>query len=365
MMQIALHKFSTTSVKYEFKCRNVCNFTTRMLQELNEELDNFCKLQITEDELEYLKTIPFFKDDFIDFLRLYKPNRNHINARLEDGELKIEVKGAWYLTVPFEVPVLAMVNEIYFKNQVSQNGTKRIYDKIQIANDSEFKFADFGTRRRYSFDWQDSVIKVLKKEARGFIGTSNLYFAKKYNLKPIGTMAHEYICCGAGQENVRLAKSQAFMLQAWVDEYRGDLGIALSDTYGFDAFLRDFDLYFAKLYDGLRHDSGDPFLWGLKAIKHYKKLGIDPLTKTLVFSDGLDMETCKKIYESFQSQINVSFGIGTNLTNDFEGITPLQIVMKIVQCNGNPVAKVSDSEGKGMCNDPEYIKYVKKVFQIK
>ncbi len=202
------------------------------------------------------------------------------------------------------------------------------------------------------------------KDLPNFIGTSNVYFAKKYNLKPIGTMAHEWIMAGQGQEDVSLRNSQKAMLQAWCNEYRGDLGIALSDTLGVDAFLEDFDLYFAKLYDGIRHDSGDPDVWARKVICHYSKLGVEPKTKTLVFSDGLTFETAAKIYNKFKFAAKVSFGIGTNLTNDFEDITPLQIVMKIVKCNGLPVAKISDSPDKGMCNDKEYLTYLKKVFNI-
>lgn len=371
MMQIALHKFSTTNVEYKFKCRNDSHWNKDMLNDLNEEIKNFCNLRFTDEEIDYLRNIPFFKNDFIDFLTLYKPNIDHIKTYLNKGKLNIEAFGPWFLTLPFEVPVLAMVNEVYFRHngmkhegQHFSNGRQRLEEKIELANNSGINFADFGTRRRFSHDWQDEVIKTLCEEAGGFVGTSNLYFAKKYNIKPIGTMAHEYIMAGAGQEDVRLAKSQAFMLQKWVDEYRGDLGIALTDTYGFDAFLKDFDKYFAKLYDGLRHDSGNPFEWGEKALDHYKKLGVNPLTKTLVFSDGLDIEKAINIHKHFYGRVNVSFGIGTNLTNDFFDVTPLQIVMKIVKCNENPVAKVSDTIGKGMCEDSEYIDYVKKVFNI-
>jgi len=373
MMQSALHQFSTSNVTYEFKCRNEHEtkpWTSTMLEKLKKEIEHFCSLRFTEEELEYLSNIPFFKSDFIDLLRLYQPNLNHIKAYIENGSLQIIVNGPWYLTLPFEVPILAIVNEIYFSeimspNQHFSNGQYRLEEKVELANNNGITFADFGTRRRFSHDWHNKVIKYLVENAEGFVGTSNVYFAKKYGIKPIGTMAHEYIMAGAGQEEVRLVKSQAYMLQKWVDEYRGDLGIALTDTYGFDAFLKDFDLYFAKLYDGLRHDSGDPIEWGEKAIAHYEKLGINPETKSLVFSDGLNVEKASEINEVFKGRIKVSFGIGTNLTNDFFDVTPLQIVMKIVECNNHPVAKISDTRGKGMCNDSEYIDYVKKVFGIK
>ena len=373
MMQAALRQFSRTSVKYEFKCRNKADWTQGMLADLNEELDIYCNLRFTEEELEYLSSISFFKEDFIEFLRIYQPNRKSIRAYISlDKGLQIEVNGPWYMTMLFEVPVLAMVNEIYFSRGMPQDayevtiqsGMEILKDKVDYAAVHGFKFADFGTRRRFSRKWQGRVIKEFMA-CPNFIGTSNVYYAMKYGIKPIGTMAHEYIMAGAGQDSVRLAKSQAYMLQKWVDEYRGDLGIALTDTYGFDAFLRDFDKYFAKLYDGLRHDSGDPFEWAEKAIAHYESLGINPKTKSLVFSDGLTMEKANELHEAFSNRTNVSFGIGTHLTNDFENVIPLQIVMKIVECNGHPVAKVSDSKGKGMCNDDEYVSYVKKVFEIK
>lgn len=368
--QMAIHQFNNTQVKYEFKCRNteaLRPWTHHMVLELKDEVQNFCNLRFTPEELDYLRSIRFLKDDYIDFLGLYQPNPEHISVTKDHEELEITVHGPWYLTIFFEVPVLAMVNEIYFKYYGQNNkkdGRTLLEKKIALANYNGIYFSDFGTRRRYSAEWQREVVEYCAEHATGFNGTSNVLLAKDLGLKPIGTMSHQAIMVGAGQEDVRLAKSQAYMLQKWVDEYRGDLGIALTDTYGFDAFLNDFDLYFAKLYDGLRHDSGDPITWADKAIAHYVKLGIDPMTKTLVFSDGLNMEKAVEIAMYLEGSINVSFGIGTNLTNDFTGQTPMQIVMKIVSCNGAPVAKISDSKGKGMCKDAEYIKYVKKVFKI-
>lgn len=371
MMQAALNQFPTTEVEYEFKCRNVALWNKDMLDRLNKEIDSYCNLRFTDDELEFLESIPYFKSGFIALLSLYQPTRAHIQAYLDiDNSLHIEVRGPWYLTMLFEVPVLAMVNEIYFEHTVGFTrerrlaGEKRLAEKIAIANAHSIPFADFGTRRRFNKNWQEKVVKEFWRQCPSFIGTSNVYLAKKYDLRVIGTMAHEYIMAGAGQDTVPLVKSQAYMLQKWVDEYRGDLGIALTDTYGFDAFLNDFDKYFAKLYDGLRHDSGDPMEWAEKAIAHYRKLGIDPKTKSLVFSDGLTMDIAKDLYIKLRSRAKVSFGIGTHLTNDFDSVTPLQIVMKIVTCNGRPVAKVSDTKGKGMCKDDEFIHYVKKVFKI-
>lgn len=377
MMQTALHQFSTTTVEYSFKCRNEAIWTAEILEEIRGEIDHFCSLRFTKEELAYLHTIPFMKGDFIDFLGLYQPNREHIRIWInEEGDLQVSVSGPWYLTLPFEVPVLAIINQIYFEkkcnfvynpsnseNPVIQSGLERLEKKFVAAKETEIPFSDFGTRRRYSFHWQGTVLKKLMQLPH-FSGTSNVYFAMKYDLKPIGTMAHEFIMAGAGQNDVPLVKSQQKMLQAWVDEYRGDLGIAISDTYGVDAFLRDFDLYFAKLYDGVRHDSGEPIEWAWKIIKHYESLGIDPKTKTLIFSDDLTVDKASHIHDLISPYIKVAFGIGTHLTNDLEGITPLQIVMKIVSCNNRPVAKLSDSPGKGMCTDEKFLTYLKSVFNI-
>lgn len=369
MGQVALHQFPWVNAEYEFKCRNQANWTKEHVNRIREEVLHFCSLRFTEDELDYLRGIRFFKDSFVDFLKLYQPDIRHFDMGLhtDTGELYITVNGPWFLTVFWEVPLLAIVNEVYFENKQTpdtfESGTQKIRDKVAFSIKNPFPFVDFGTRRRFSGAWHESVLKHLMY-SDSFKGTSNVHLAKKLGLTPIGTMAHEFLQVGQALD-APLIDSQKRMLQAWVDEYRGDLGIALTDIVGFDAFLADFDLYFAKLYDGLRHDSGEPTMWASKAIQHYVDLGIDPRTKTLVFSDGLNMQKAADLHKAYSGMINVSFGIGTNLTNDFDTITPLQIVMKIVECNGRPVAKISDSPGKGMCRDPEYIKYLKKVFQIK
>jgi len=370
--QVALHQFPTVEVEYEFKCRNEANWTPKIAYEIYEEVcGGFCNLKFMEDELQYLSDTRLFKQTYLDFLRLYQPNANHINIELEHNELKITVKGPWYQTIYFEVPVLAIVNEVYFREHNTeenlQTGRKRLQRKIEYANAIGFPFADFGTRRRFSREWHREVVDTivnhdLSWNMLNFIGTSNIWLAKKYDVTPIGTMAHEFFqVCQAS--DVPLIDFQKKVLQAWADEYRGELGIALSDIIGFEAFLKDFDLYFAKLYDGLRHDSGDPEWWAEKAIAHYKKLGIDPLTKKLVFSDGLDFEKAGRLYSKFSTKAQVSFGIGTYITNSL-GPTPLQIVMKIVECNKQPVAKISDSPGKGMCKDLEYVRYLRKVFGL-
>jgi len=366
MCQAVLHQCPPAIVSYAFKCRNKTIDFRPVIDSINSEIDHLCTLNFEQDELYYLKSLRFLKSDFIDFLRLFKLNRNFIKCLCDDnGELSIRIEGPWLHTILFEVPVLAIVNECYFKSCQPDGGISRLEEKIRRVKDLgdySFKFVDFGTRRRFSGKWQDYVVGRLANELpNNFVGTSNVYLAKKYNIKPIGTMAHEWFQ-GWQQLGPRLVDSQKVALQKWADEYRGDLGIALSDIVGMDAFLNDFDMYFAKLFDGCRHDSGDPWVWCQKLIEHYKSMGIDPRTKTAVFSDGLTIGRSLNLFDEFNGQIKTSFGIGTNLTNDFVSHDPLQIVIKMVQCNGGPTAKLSDSRGKIMCENEEFVKYLANVF---
>lgn len=374
MAQVVLHRFPSAHVKFKFKCRTEWNLA-KYVDEINAELDLLCTLRFTADELTYIKGIRFFAPDFVDYLSMIQLKRNQIKCFVDsNGELQIIAEGPWRDVIWFEVPVLAIVQEVYTRNEYPNmdltEARQRLQDKIALGNKYyqhlRMVINDFGTRRRFSREWHREVVQTLKAGLHTdmFSGTSNVLFAMEFGLKPIGTMAHEYLQAGQGLGKVPLVRSQEFMLQQWVEEYRGDLGIALSDVVGFDAFLRDFDKYFAKLYDGCRHDSGDPFEWCERLIEHYEKLGINPTTKTAVFSDGLDFPLAFKLAERFRGRINTSFGIGTNLTNDV-GVKPLQIVMKMVECNGNPVAKISDSKGKGMCDDAEFLSYLKRVYKIK
>ncbi len=382
MAQAVLHQYPAVTVRYKFKCRNKKEIT--QIDEINEEIDHLCSLKLTEEEIGYLSTIPFFKADFIEYLRLFQLNRKYIDvSRDKKDTFKLEIQGPWISTILFEVPVLAIISEIYSREKSKsldekhgdgkalKVGNDRLRKKVTYLTDllktgqiPNYKFADLGTRRRFSRKWHAKVIETLRSKFRPhiFVGTSNVYFAKEYKLKPIGTMSHEWLQ-GHQQLGSRFADSQKAALESWVKEYRGDLGIVLSDIFGFQAFLRDFDLYFAKLFDGCRHDSGDSVSWCVKLIEHYDKLGIDPLTKSAVFSDGLNFEKSVELHQTFYEMINMSFGIGTFLTNDM-GFTPAENVIKMVECNGQPVAKISDSEGKGMCEDPEFVAYLKKVYQI-
>ena len=383
MLQAMLHQFPQTHGVYRFRCRN--NEDTLypladIKDDLEQQLDSLCELRFLEDELEYLRGLRFMRSDFVDYLELFKLKRRFITVSTDEkGRLFIDIEGPMIQAMFFEVFVLAIVNELYFSAlsnaSVIEEGQRRLDEKVELLhqyavkqerydnNTPPFIVADFGTRRRFSKVWQAHVVETLHNaEPKIVSGTSNVYLAKKLGMTPIGTMAHEFMQAFQALD-VRLRDSQKAALEAWVHEYRGDLGIALTDVVGMDAFLRDFDLYFAKLFDGLRHDSGDPYVWGDKAIAHYKKLKIDPRTKILTFSDGLDLNKAWNLHQYFKGQIRTSFGIGTNLTNDM-GITPINIVLKLVECNGQPVAKLSDSPGKTMINNDTYLAYLRQVFEV-
>lgn len=380
MLQVVLHKFPQTHSVYHFRCRNLEDTEyslTDILDDLNHQLDLLCQLKFKEDELQYLRSLRFIKSDFVDYLELFQLKRRFIKATIDnEGRLDITIEGPMVQAMMFEIFVLAIVNELYFSRirtpEVRAEGERRLkakiellkqYDASQDPNDPPFLVSDFGTRRRYSFDWQKHVVEEFNKAApHVFRGTSNVYLAKELGITPIGTMAHEFLQAFQALD-VRLRNFQKAALETWVQEYRGDLGIALTDVVGMDAFLRDFDLYFAKLFDGLRHDSGDPYEWGDKAYAHYKKLKIDSKTKMLTFSDGLNLEKAWKLHQYFKDRFQVSFGIGTNLTNDM-GQTPLNIVLKLVECNRQSVAKISDSPGKTMTDNDTFLAYLRQVFNI-
>ena len=379
MLQVVLHKFPQTHSVYAFRCRNLEDTTyslSTLLDEVNSELDALCELRFTADELQYLRGLRFIKSDFVDYLELFQLKRRFIKATIDaEGRLDIRIEGPMIQAMMFEIFVLAIVNELYFSHLDQQSawqvGEQQLNDKIillqdyrrQMADyDVPFLVSDFGTRRRYSVAWQEQVIERLMAVPEIFRGTSNVYFAKQFGITPIGTMAHEFLQAFQALD-VRLRNFQKAALEAWVQEYRGDLGIAVTDVVGMDAFLRDFDLYFAKLFDGLRHDSGDPYEWGEKAYAHYQQLKINPKTKMLNFSDGLTLQKAWALYLHFNDRFQLGFGIGTHLTNDM-GQTPLNIVLKLVECNGQSVAKISDSPGKTMTDNDTFLAYLRQVFDI-
>lgn len=373
MMQVVLHHFPAAQVEYKYKCRTPGVNLRPYLEEIRQEIHGLCQLRFTQAELAYLGNLRFIKSDFIDFLGLFHLPEKCITVSESSvpGEIEISVKGPWLHTILFEIPVLAIVNEVYFRNVCPSPdwsvGRARLQNKMKLVLDAidldDFMIADYGTRRRFSFAWHEEVLTTMKAQMGAhFAGTSNVWFAMKYGVLPLGTMAHEYLqaCQGLGP---RLRDSQVYALETWAKEYRGDLGIALSDVYGLAAFLRDFDMYFCKLFDGARHDSGDPFDWGERMIAHYEKNRVDARTKTLIFSDALTFERAMELSRRFAGRCKTAFGIGTNLTNDL-GHEPLQIVMKMIRCNGQPVAKVSDAPEKTMCDDKAYLTYLRQVFEL-
>jgi nicotinate phosphoribosyltransferase len=378
MWQTMLHRHPQTQAEYTFVCRNEPAYPLAdLLADVNEQLDHLCSLSFQPDELAYLKGLRFIKSDFVDFLRIFRFQREFISARANGTKLEIVATGPQVHVMAFEIFVLAIVNELYFRRfdqaAAQVEGRRRLQAKIEQlrafegsepARINPFEFFDFGVRRRFAGEWQREVVGTLKAQVPQFFkGTSNVRLARDLGLVPIGTMAHEYLQTYQAL-GVRLRDHQKAALEDWVQEYRGDLGVALTDVVGMDAFLADFDLYFAKLFDGLRHDSGDPFVWGEKALDHYAKLRIDPHTKRLVFSDGLDIERAIALYRHFADRTQLGFGIGTNLSNDV-GLKPLNIVMKLTHCNGQPVAKLSDSPGKTLCDDETFLAYLRQVFNVK
>ena len=379
MWQTLLHRHPQTQSEYRFVCRNQPGYPLAELKaDVERELDALCALSFREDELAYMQGLRFIKSDFVDFLRIFRFQRAFIDVTTDGAQLHIVARGPQVHVMGFEIPVLAIVNELYFRRldtpEVRAEGQRRLSAKIAALQAfaaeprpqrHPFDLFDFGLRRRFSGAWQREVVTQLRDALpQHFKGSSNVLLAKELGLVPIGTMAHEYLQTYQALGTVRLRDHQKAALEDWVQEYRGDLGTALTDVVGMDAFLADFDLYFAKLFDGLRHDSGDPVVWGEKALAHYAKLRIDPHTKRLVFSDGLTVDKAIALYRHFADRVQLGFGIGTHLSNDL-GLTPLNIVMKLTHANGQPVAKLSDSPGKTLCDDETFLAYLRQVFGIK
>ena len=373
MGQAIYHQFSDYKTTWSFKCRNKdVHFTDEMVAEIKRQIRLYCNLRFSEDELEYLNHIKWIKGSYVDFLRLWKPRFEdfEITTNAECG-LAIETKGTWLNTSMYEIPTLAIVNEVYFRmaydyEKLMQSFKERLQKKIQLLKDGTYQlgaFSEFGLRRRLSAEAQELAIQELAKANypySKFVGTSNVYLAKKFGLTPVGTMAHEWIMCvGQGNHKHNPAYSNWYALDAWVKEYGVLNGTALTDAITTDCFLKDFQLTYATLFSGLRHDSGDPIEWGDKMIEHYKALEIDPKTKTLLFSDSLNFEKADKLYRYFKDKAKVAFGIGTYIANDTD-VPALNIVMKTTACNGMDVAKISDTPGKGMCKNPDYVHYLQR-----
>ena len=371
MNQLMFHKYQEPIGEYHFKCRNKdVKFSEEMLQEINEQIDHLCTLTFKKEELDYLSSISFIKDDYIKFLSTFKLNRSYVDCHLNDKkELVCVVKGPCYLAMPFEIYLLEIINEVYFRlkydyQELLKEAKERLAIKISKMQNGTytFKFAEFGCRRRLSREFQDYMVKEFVTKTKNCVGTSNVYLAMKYNVTPIGTYAHELVQMYQGIDGLDIAFDNKYTMDDWYEEYKGANGIALTDTLTTDLFLLDFDFNNASRYKGVRHDSGDPYGWGEKILSHYEKLGINTKEKTLLFSDSLNFDKAQALFDYFKDRAIVSFGIGTYCSNDTDE-QALNIVIKLQRVNGKPVVKLSDVDGKTMCLDDNYLKKLKEIVE--
>ena len=373
MQQAVFHRYHDVTVAAEFRCRGD-DLLGIYADEINQQIASMASLALTEDEHAYLSSLPFFKADYLQWLRAFRYDPQQVRVRNLQGRLDIRISGPWREVIMWEVPLLALISEVVHRHRSPQVTPAMAVEKLQsklaqfadLTADldmSRFRLMDFGTRRRFSHDVQLAIVTTLQQHFPWLVGSSNYEVARQLGIAPVGTQAHEWFQAHQ-QISPVLANSQRAALQAWLEEYPDQLGIALTDCITMDAFLRDFGRNFASAYQGLRHDSGDPFEWGEKAIAHYQQLGIDPLSKTLVFSDNLDLDSAVSLYRHFNQRVNLVFGIGTRLTCDIPQVKPLNIVIKLVECNGKPVAKLSDSPGKTICEDQAFVLALRKAFDL-
>lgn len=373
MQQAVFHRYPAITVAAEFRCRGD-ELLGEYASEIRAQVAMMSELALTDAEYRYLSSLPFFHQDYLSWLRGFRYDPQQVTISNHDGKLHIRIAGPWREVIMWEVPLLAVISEVVHRHRSPQATPEMAISQLrqnlaqfkQLSGDidiSRFKLMDFGSRRRFSRDVQQAIVSTLKNEFPYLVGTSNYDLAHRLDLAPVGTQAHEWFQAHQ-QISPVLANSQRAALQAWLDEYPDQLGIALTDCITMDAFLRDFGKQFAQRYQGLRHDSGDPIEWGAKAITHYQQLGIDPMSKTLVFSDNLDLDKALALYRRFDRRINLVFGIGTRLTCNIPGVKPLNIVIKLVECKGKPVAKLSDSPGKTICQDPAFVKALRKAFDL-
>jgi len=372
MQQAVFHRYADVQVVAEFRCRGD-DLLGIYADRIREQVNAMQHLRLQEDEFQWLSGLPFFKADYLTWLRDFRYDPQQVDITSENGKLNIRLSGPWREVIMWEVPLLAVISELVHSYRSPEAGVpqalamldEKLVEFADLTADldlSRFRLMDFGTRRRFSREVQQAIVERLTQEP-WFTGTSNYDLARRLSLTPMGTQAHEWFQAHQ-QISPDLATSQRAALAAWLDEYPDQLGIALTDCITMDAFLRDFGPEFATRYQGLRHDSGDPVEWGEKAIAHYQKLGIDPHSKVLVFSDNLDLKKAVDLYRHFSSRVNLGFGIGTRLTCNIPQVKPLNIVIKLVECNGKPVAKLSDSPGKTICHDKAFVRALREAFDL-
>jgi nicotinate phosphoribosyltransferase len=371
MMQAVLHHFPAAQAEYQFFCRSDDVDLRPYAHAIHAEIEQLAALRLSEGESSWLATLPNLSEDFIAHLARFRFDPRQVSVLPGREQLEITIRGPWASTILYEVPVLAIISETYFRAQAPEldfsTALMRLGFKAEMLLESagaDFSLIEFGTRRRYSQRWHEEMLRGLKNLIPEYLtGTSNVDLARRLGLRPMGTVAHEFFqACQALAPS--LESAQHFALQTWLDEYSSTAGVALSDTYGTDAFLADFRGDLARRYAGVRQDSGDPIEWTERMLAHYESLGIDPRTKVFTYSDSLTIPRALEIYERYHEQAKLVFGIGTNLTNDV-GPAPLNIVVKMTQLNGRSVAKISDDPGKAMSHDPAYLANLRDLYQRK
>ncbi|MCE0495235.1 nicotinate phosphoribosyltransferase [Vibrio salinus] len=387
MMQAIHSLYPDTLVRYELIVRSDEDISD-LLPYIQNEVNRLNDLRFTEDDIQYLRSSsPHLTNAFLHSLRYFRfsPQQQVEIGIVEQNhkrQLRIGIEGAWKDTILYETIVMSIVSEVRNRHRwsnvtlddvlrVLEGKVEKLKNTLKERNIQNFRLTEMGTRRRFSTSAQEVIIDYLSSHIPELmVGTSNTHFARQFNMTPIGTIAHEWFMGHQALVNPR--DSQRVALEQWLKAFDGQLSIAPTDTLTIDAFLQDFNMHLAKAYDGVRHDSGCPFAWGDKLINHYKQLGIDPMSKVFVFSNGLNFEQSLEICDYFKDRVNISFGIGTFLTNDLGGWTnnecvqysPLSMVIKLTECNGRPVAKISDEPEKAMCEDAIYLANLKRQFGI-
>jgi len=364
--QAAWSLYSDAEAEYRFINRNPerDKFTTAFVDALRCDIEAMAGLAVQPSEGDYLRALPFFQWGYHKYLSDYRFDPTQVMVGLDRrNQLQLIVRGPWHQTILWEVPLMALISERYCARYAPVDLTSLVANlrrKAEIMEACGAKYNDYGTRRRRASIIQDLVVQTLSQYP-GFQGTSNVALALRHNVPSVGTEAHEWfqahsVLCG-------LRHANRYALQAWRDEYGPDLAIALTDTFGTQAFLGDFDDYLANLFDGVRQDSGDPKRFVDEIVAHYRGLGIDPLSKTIVFSNALRADVDVPVLQAYcQGKINCSFGIGTNLTNDFGPESPaLNMVIKLTKLNGIPVVKLSDDRSKE-CGDSDALRVARWTF---
>lgn len=374
IQQCIVNQYPEAFATYKFINRGGQTFSDSVVSRIKSSIDQMSHIYMTDAEYSYIKNIKNFSPSYREFLKSYRYNPEEVKVQGGNGNLAIEISGPWYRSVLWEVPLMAIISEAwheenspavntFVRNDLIEAIERSIYEKVIALSDIGADFVDFGTRRRFSFDVHNVIAERIasfnnySNHKYGYShckGSSNLNICRVYGLNPVGTVAHEFVQAHAAMNGYVNANKSA--MDSWVRQYRGELGIALPDTFTTPVFLRDFDSYYARVYDGVRQDSGDPITFAKMFIEHYERLGIDPMSKRIVFSDSLNVDKIRQIHEFCKGKIRASYGIGTNFTCDVPNVKPLNIVIKLdslaLSCfkYSIPVVKLSDDKGKNTGN---------------